>query len=97
RRSGGAEDEGGDEGERAHGGEARPFRTLSQGRGSPRRAARVSSRARIRDSQVERRLAAILAADVVGFSALMERDEAGAFARLKACQAELFEPAVQAR
>lgn len=46
---------------------------------------------------MERRLAAILAADVVGFSALMERDEAGAFARLKACQAELFEPAVQAR
>ena len=31
--------------------------------------------------QVERRLAAILAADVVGYSRLMERDEAGTFAK----------------
>ena len=33
--------------------------------------------------RVERRLAAILAADVVGYSRLMEKDEAGTFARLK--------------
>ena len=32
---------------------------------------------------MERKLTAILAADVVGYSALMERDEAGAFDRLK--------------
>ncbi len=34
-------------------------------------------------ARVERRLAAILAADVVGYSRLMEADEAGTFARLK--------------
>jgi hypothetical protein len=33
--------------------------------------------------RVERRLAAILAADVAGYSRLMERDEAGTLARLK--------------
>ena len=32
---------------------------------------------------MERKLAAILAADVVGYSRLMEADEAGTFARLK--------------
>ena len=44
--------------------------------------------------RVERRLAAILAADVVGYSALMERDEAGTLARLKALREESFEPLV---
>ena len=44
---------------------------------------------------MERRLAAILAADVVGYSALMERDEAGTFARLKAGRKELFEPEIE--
>src|ERR671912_3018227 len=43
---------------------------------------------------MERRLAAILAADVVGYSALMERDEAGTFARLIKGRKELFEPEV---
>ena len=43
---------------------------------------------------MERHLAAILAADVVGYSALMERDEAGTFARLKAGRKELFEPEI---
>jgi hypothetical protein len=33
---------------------------------------------------MDRKLAATLAADVVGYSAHMERDEAGTFARLKA-------------
>jgi adenylate cyclase len=33
-------------------------------------------------ARVERRLSAILAADVVGYSRLMERDEAGTFERL---------------
>jgi adenylate cyclase len=33
---------------------------------------------------MERRLSAILAADVVGYSALMEQDEAGTFDRLRA-------------
>ena len=43
---------------------------------------------------MERRLAAILAADVVGYSRLMGVDEAGTLARLKACEAEVIEPAV---
>jgi class 3 adenylate cyclase len=42
--------------------------------------------------RVERRLAAILAADVAGYSRLMERDEAGTVARLKAIRQELVEP-----
>src|SRR5215470_10754481 len=43
---------------------------------------------------MERKLAVILAADVVGFSALMEADEAGTFDRLKAGRKELFEPEI---
>ena len=43
---------------------------------------------------MERRLAAILAADVVGYSSLMERDEAGTHERLKAGRKELFEPEI---
>ena len=45
-------------------------------------------------ARVERRLAAILAADVVGYSRLMERDEAGTLARLKAHRGELVDPLV---
>jgi hypothetical protein len=43
---------------------------------------------------VERRLAAILAADVVGYSRLMEADEAGTHARLKALRKEYIEPRI---
>jgi class 3 adenylate cyclase len=43
---------------------------------------------------VERRLAAILAADVVGYSGLMEQDEAGTFARMRQRRADLVEPAI---
>jgi len=43
---------------------------------------------------VERRLAAILAADVVGYSRLMEADEAGTHARLKDLRKSLIEPAI---
>lgn len=46
---------------------------------------------------MERKLAAILAADVVGYSALMERDETGTFSRLQAGRQELFEPEIQRR
>ena len=38
---------------------------------------------------MERRLAAILAADVVGYSRLMELDEAGTFERLRERRTEL--------
>jgi hypothetical protein len=41
---------------------------------------------------MDRKLSTILAADVVDYSALMERDEAGAFQRLRAGRKELFEP-----
>jgi TolB-like protein/class 3 adenylate cyclase len=43
---------------------------------------------------MERKLAAILAADVVGYSALMEEDEQGTFERVKAVRKELFEPEI---
>jgi adenylate cyclase len=44
--------------------------------------------------RMERKLAAILAVDVVGYSALMETDEAGTFERLRARRKELFEPEI---
>lgn len=43
-------------------------------------------------ARVERRLAAIMAADVAGYSRLMAQDEAGTFARLKRMRRELVEP-----
>jgi adenylate cyclase len=46
---------------------------------------------------MERRLSAILAADVVGYSRLMEADEAGTFDRLRALRKELFEPEIAKR
>src|SRR6267154_5192153 len=42
----------------------------------------------------QRRLAAIMAVDVVGYSRLMGRDEAGTLARLKAHRTERLEPAL---
>ena len=44
---------------------------------------------------MERRLSAIVAADVVGYSALMEKDEAGTFDRVRARRKELFEPEIE--
>ena len=38
------------------------------------------------DRPVERKLAAIFAADIAGYSRLMGADEAGTFARLKSCR-----------
>ena len=43
---------------------------------------------------MERRLSAILAADVVGYSTMMERDETATFERLRAEQTGLFEPEI---
>ena len=43
---------------------------------------------------VERRLAAILAADVAGYSRLIEADEEGTLSRLKALRAELIDPKI---
>jgi len=44
--------------------------------------------------RVERRLAAILAADIAGYSRLMSNDEEGTLAALKACRRELTDPKV---
>lgn len=43
---------------------------------------------------MERRLTAILAADVVGYSSLMANEEVDTLERLKICRRELFDPAV---
>ena len=44
--------------------------------------------------RIERKLAAILAADVAGYSRLMGADEEGTLARLKACRRELMDPEI---
>ena len=44
--------------------------------------------------RVERRLAAILAADVAGYSRLMERDEAGTLAHLRTLRRDLIDPKI---
>ncbi len=46
------------------------------------------------DPSVARKLAAILAADVAGYTRLMERDETGTFQRLRTHRRELFEPEI---
>ena len=48
------------------------------------------------ETRTNRRLAAILAADVVGYSRLMGSDEGGTLAALKAHRATVFDPAVAA-
>ena len=46
------------------------------------------------EQRVQRRLAAILAADVVGYSRLMRADEAGTLAQLKTLRKELLDPKI---
>ncbi len=46
------------------------------------------------ETRVERRLAAILAADMVGYSRLVEADEAGTIARHKAHRKDLIDPSI---
>ena len=48
------------------------------------------------EERLQRRLAAILSADVVGYSRLMGVDEAGTLARLNALRRELIDPAIAA-
>ena len=43
---------------------------------------------------MQRRLAAILAADMVGYSRLMAEDEAGTLARLKALRTDVIDPEI---
>src|ERR1700741_1118976 len=47
-------------------------------------------------TRVERRLAAILAADVAGYSRLIEANEEGTLGRLKALRAEIIDPKIAA-
>src|SRR5215471_1829889 len=47
------------------------------------------------EERVERRLTAILAADVVGYSRLMEADEEGTLAALKTLRREVVDPKIQ--
>ncbi|MGC2082104.1 MAG: adenylate/guanylate cyclase domain-containing protein [Bradyrhizobium sp.] len=46
------------------------------------------------NARVDRRLAAILAADVAGYSRLMGSDEEGTLARLKSCRSALIDPKI---
>ena len=46
------------------------------------------------EQRVQRRLAAILAADVVGYSRMMREDESGTLAQLKTHRKEVFDPRV---
>src|SRR6516162_7282677 len=46
------------------------------------------------EERIQRRLAAILAADVVGYSRMMQLDEAGTLAALKARRTEILQPLV---
>ncbi|SFP79027.1 TolB amino-terminal domain-containing protein [Mesorhizobium sp. NFR06] len=46
------------------------------------------------EGRAHRRLAAILAADVVGYSRLMETDEAGTLARLKTLRQNIIDPSI---
>jgi TolB-like protein len=55
---------------------------------------RIPREDRLSAERVERRLAAILAADVAGYSRLMERDEAGTLACLRTLRRELIDPTV---
>jgi adenylate cyclase len=50
----------------------------------------------VAEERVQRRLAAVLAADVVGYSRLIEADEEGTRARLRALHTELINPRIAA-
>src|SRR6187397_1066683 len=49
---------------------------------------------RMSEDRVDRRLAAILAADVAGYSRLMGADEEGTLERLKALRRDLIDPKI---
>src|SRR6516164_5889162 len=46
------------------------------------------------EERIQRRLAAILVADVVGYSRMMQADEAGTLAALKSRRTEILQPLV---
>src|SRR5262245_18103049 len=71
--------------------EARPTRP---GEAGCRASGRPGSLREWRRMREQRKLAAVLAADMVGYSRLMGRDEAGTLARLKEHRAQRLEPAL---
>src|SRR6185503_9931302 len=76
---------------------AGPTATLSRIR-NPRRIdcwGRFDRPRKAPNTGMERRLTAILAADVVGYSRLMGEDEVGTLARLQSCRRELIDPAIE--
>ena len=46
------------------------------------------------EKRVQKRLAAIMAADVVGYSRMMREDETGKLAQLKLRRQEVFDPRI---
>jgi adenylate cyclase len=46
------------------------------------------------EDRLQRRLAAIISADVVGYSKMMGQDEAGALARLNSLRSEFLHPKI---
>jgi adenylate cyclase len=67
---------------------------LNAGKGESNLAGGLALEGTLSGERVERRLAAILSADVAGYSRLMGRDEAGTLSRLKALQRRLIDPKV---
>jgi class 3 adenylate cyclase len=62
--------------------------------GSGPKGRRLSREGILSAERVERRLAAIPAADIAGYSRLMGQDEPGTFARIKARRRELIDPKI---
>src|SRR3712207_4478147 len=59
---------------------------------TPTGACAPPGRAAMATARAERRLAAIMAADIVGYSRLTEQDEAGTLAAIKALRREVIDP-----
>jgi class 3 adenylate cyclase len=65
---------------------------LSPVHAASRRGVYRREETRMASDQVKRKLAAILAADIAGYSRLMGADEAGTLVRLKEYRRELIDP-----
>ncbi len=59
--------------------------------------ARAGGEAMLSGEAVSRRLAAILAADIAGYSRLIEADEEGTLARLRSLRRDLIDPKIAIR
>src|SRR6266436_528782 len=68
---------------------------LARNDGNVHRRPAQGRRAGMSDDRVERRLAAIFAADIAGYSRLMGEDEEGTLAALKAIRRELSDPKIK--